>query len=127
MISTPRLGPLTPREQRVADFLHLAWVAEVLLVIGAATEGALGRVLVQAYCRSPYSQPSSGTDGAAYCATTNHAYTWAALVVVAVAGAFVTRGLCRRLSHTRSIALAVVFAAVVANTIVVLSLPSAGP
>jgi ascorbate-specific PTS system EIIC-type component UlaA len=127
MISAPQLGPLTPREQRVADFLDLAWVGEVLLVIGAATEGALGRVLVQAYCKSPYSQPSSGTEGAAYCATTTNAYTWAAFVVVAVAGAFVTRGLCRRLTHARSIALTFVFAAVIANTIVVLSLPSAGP
>jgi FtsH-binding integral membrane protein len=127
VISEPQLGPLTAREQRVADFLHLAWVTELLLVIGAATEGALGRVLVQAYCQAGSSQPSSGTEGAAYCATTTHAYTWAAFVGVAVAGAFVTRRLCRGLTHARSIALAVVFVAVIANTIVVLSLPSAGP
>lgn len=123
MSSAPQLGPLTPREQRVADFLRRAWIAEVILAIGAATEGALGRGLVQGYCHGTPSGPVGGSKGAAYCATMSHPYTWAGFIAVAVAGGFVVESLCRRLKYRRSIALAIVFVAVIANTIVVCSLP----
>jgi hypothetical protein len=128
MGSAPQLRPLTVREQRAADFFRRAWVAEVVLAIGAVTEGTLGRGLVQAYCKSAPSGPLGGSLGAAYCANMRPPYTWAAFIAVAVAGALVAGWLCRRLTYRRTIALVVVFVAVIANTIVVWSLPDgAGP
>ncbi len=111
----------------MADFLRRGWVAEVLLAVAAAALGAVARGLVQAYCTSAHSGPEGGTPGGNYCAKVSPTFSWPVFVAVAVAGALVISQACRRLRYRRGIALAIVFAVMLANTVVVNSLPAVGP
>jgi hypothetical protein len=111
----------------VSDFLHRRWVVQVVFVLAAATLGGLARGLVQAYCHSAPDGPVDGTAGFAYCSRVSHPYSWAVFAVTAVACALIVAWLGRRWKHSRMLGLAVVSVLLVANTIVVFSLPDLGP
>jgi hypothetical protein len=125
-MSSPQLRTLTAREQRASELLRRI-PADLVLGVVAAALGAFARVLVNAYCSQPGGAPEGGTDGASYCRSVAGLPSWTAYVAAAIGIALIARLLFKRVGHSRVIALAVVLVALVANTIVVFSLPDVGP
>jgi hypothetical protein len=128
MMTSPRLAPLTPREQAVADIFRKPRVADSCMVFAAAVLGLLGRGLVQAYCGdssggSPFG-PQDGTAGAHLCAKVSPGSTWVAYTLSAVAIACAVRWALRRKTYSRRMGLTVVSILLIAGTAWVYSLPS---
>jgi hypothetical protein len=121
-MSSTNLAPLAAREQRVVDALSRVFPAGLGTVAGAAGLGGLGRALVSAYCSSP-TDPSVGAGGS-YCASVAHGVSRVLYIAVAVSISMVVITLRRRLRHRHAIALIAVLLALIANTIVVFSLPN---
>jgi hypothetical protein len=96
--------------------------ADAVLLAVAALLGALARGIVSAYCTAPGGGPEGGT-AASYCSTVGHGWSWAAFTAAAIAIGAVPLMLCRRWRFRHQGALALVVAALVANTAIVSSLP----
>jgi hypothetical protein len=116
------LGPLTRREQAVADFFRRSRVADVCMVATAVMLGLLAWGVGRAYCNPP-ADPISSSAGVSYCARMAHRYSWVAYTVAAGTLALTVRGVWRG-RYARRIAIVTVSVAVIASTVWVYSLPT---
>jgi MYXO-CTERM domain-containing protein len=112
------LAPLTPRERRAADVLRRWFPADAVMLIAAALIGLLACAMVRAYCRGTDAL-EFGAVGRSYCGSATGSSNWWLFVAAAVAVAAAVRIVLRRRRMARVAALAAVFAALIANTIVV--------
>ena len=121
-MSDPVLRPLTPREQRVADVVGRVFPASAVVLAVAAVFGVVAHGMVTGYCHPGYDGPAGGA-ALSYCSTADHGWSWAAFVGVALMIGAVPLVLFRRWRFRRPAALGLVAVAVVANTVIVHSLP----
>jgi hypothetical protein len=117
-----QLSPLTDREQRVVAVLRVVFPADVVLLAVAVLFGTIAHGLVSAYCNAPGGGPQSGT-AASYCSTVSHGWSWGVFIAASVAIVVLLRLLGSQWRHRRQITLAVLVVALVANTVIVSSLP----
>jgi peptidoglycan/LPS O-acetylase OafA/YrhL len=117
-----QLGSLTDREQRAVAVLRRVSPADVVLLAVAVLFGTIAHGLVSAYCNAPGGGPQAGT-AASYCSTVSHGWSWGVFIATSVAIVVLLRLLGNRWRHRRQITLAVLVVALVANTVIVSSLP----
>lgn len=121
-MSKPLLRPLTPREQRVAEVAGRVFPVKAVVPAVAAILGVVAHGLVTGYCHPGYDGPAGGA-ALSYCSAADHGWSWPAFVGAALMIGAVPLVLFGHWRFRRWAALGLVVVAVVANTVIVHSLP----